>query len=56
MLADPEGKVTGPRAALAGFAAGVTESLFAVTPTEAIKTQLYMTLVFFTSSFLTFTN
>lgn len=41
LLADAEGKVTGPRAALAGFAAGVTESLLAVTPTESIKTQLY---------------
>ncbi|KAF3763998.1 hypothetical protein M406DRAFT_293686 [Cryphonectria parasitica EP155] len=40
LLADAEGKVTGPRAALAGFAAGVTESLLAVTPTESIKTQL----------------
>lgn len=40
LLADADGKVTGPRAALAGFAAGVTESLLAVTPTESIKTQL----------------
>lgn len=42
LLADADGKVTGPRAALAGFAAGVTESLLAVTPTESIKTQLYV--------------
>ncbi|KAJ4388215.1 hypothetical protein N0V93_008822 [Gnomoniopsis smithogilvyi] len=40
LLADANGNVTGPRAALAGFAAGVTESLLAVTPTESIKTQL----------------
>lgn len=42
LLADANGHVTGPRAALAGFAAGVTESLLAVTPTESIKTQLYV--------------
>ncbi|KAI3400371.1 hypothetical protein diail_3388 [Diaporthe ilicicola] len=40
LLADADGKVSGPRAAVAGFAAGVTESLLAVTPTESIKTQL----------------
>ena len=44
LLADAEGKVSGPRAALAGFAAGVTESLLAVTPTESIKTQLYVSV------------
>lgn len=40
LLADAEGKVSGPRAAIAGFMAGVTESLIAVTPTESIKTTL----------------
>lgn len=40
-LADENGKLTGPRTVLAGFGAGVTESLLAVTPTESIKTTLY---------------
>ncbi|GJN76098.1 tricarboxylate transporter [Purpureocillium lilacinum] len=40
MLADADGKLTGPRTVLAGFGAGVTESLLAVTPTESIKTTL----------------
>ncbi|KAK4113170.1 putative tricarboxylate transporter mitochondrial carrier protein [Canariomyces notabilis] len=40
LLADAEGKMTGPRTVLAGFGAGVTESLLAVTPTESIKTTL----------------
>ncbi|KAF2666545.1 mitochondrial tricarboxylate transporter-like protein [Microthyrium microscopicum] len=40
MLADAEGKVSGPGNVIAGFGAGVTESLLAVTPTESIKTQL----------------
>ncbi|KAK7991302.1 hypothetical protein PG988_000096 [Apiospora saccharicola] len=40
LLADENGKVTGPRNVIAGFGAGVTESLFAVTPTESIKTTL----------------
>lgn len=43
MLADADGKMTGPRTVLAGFGAGVTESLLAVTPTESIKTTLYST-------------
>jgi len=42
MLADSEGKLSGPRTVLAGFGAGVTESLLAVTPTESIKTTLYV--------------
>jgi solute carrier family 25 citrate transporter 1 len=41
MLADKDGKVSGPANVIAGFGAGVTESLFAVTPFESIKTQLY---------------
>jgi len=40
LLADENGKVSGPRNVLAGFGAGVTESLLAVTPTESIKTTL----------------
>lgn len=40
MLADADGKMSGPRTVLAGFGAGVTESLLAVTPTESIKTTL----------------
>jgi solute carrier family 25 citrate transporter 1 len=42
MLADKDGKVSGPANVIAGFGAGVTESLFAVTPFESIKTQLYV--------------
>jgi hypothetical protein len=44
LLADADGKMSGPRTVLAGFGAGVTESLLAVTPTESIKTTLYGTL------------
>ncbi|KAK4185673.1 mitochondrial carrier domain-containing protein [Podospora australis] len=40
MLADADGKISGPRTVIAGFGAGVTESLLAVTPTESIKTTL----------------
>jgi solute carrier family 25 citrate transporter 1 len=40
MLADAEGNVSGPANVIAGFGAGCTESLFAVTPFESIKTQL----------------
>ncbi|KFA70073.1 hypothetical protein S40285_03300 [Stachybotrys chlorohalonatus IBT 40285] len=40
ILADENGKLSGPRTVLAGFGAGVTESLLAVTPTESIKTTL----------------
>ncbi|KAL1839265.1 hypothetical protein VTJ49DRAFT_1702 [Mycothermus thermophilus] len=40
LLADEDGKMSGPRNVLAGFGAGVTESLLAVTPTESIKTTL----------------
>lgn len=40
LLADADGKVSGPRTVVAGFGAGVTESLLAVTPFESIKTQL----------------
>ncbi|KAK3953796.1 mitochondrial carrier domain-containing protein [Pseudoneurospora amorphoporcata] len=40
LLAGPDGKMSGPMTVLAGFGAGVTESLLAVTPTESIKTTL----------------
>ncbi|KAK0714162.1 putative tricarboxylate transporter mitochondrial carrier protein [Lasiosphaeria miniovina] len=40
LLSDAEGNISGPRTVLAGFGAGVTESLLAVTPTESIKTTL----------------
>lgn len=39
-LQDTEGKISGPRTVVAGFGAGITESLLAVTPFESIKTQL----------------
>jgi solute carrier family 25 citrate transporter 1 len=42
MLADAEGKVSGPATVIAGFGAGATESLLAVTPFESIKTQLWV--------------
>ena len=41
LLADETGHVSGPKTVLAGFGAGVTESLLAVTPFESIKTQMY---------------
>lgn len=40
LLADTDGKLSGPRTVIAGFGAGFTESLLAVTPFESIKTQL----------------
>lgn len=40
LLADESGKLSGPRTVIAGFGAGCTESLLAVTPFESIKTQL----------------
>ncbi|KAJ3020678.1 hypothetical protein HKX48_000407 [Thoreauomyces humboldtii] len=39
-LADDEGKLSGQRMVLAGLGAGVAEAVFAVTPTETIKTKL----------------
>jgi len=42
MLQDADGKISGPRTVIAGFGAGVTESLLAVTPFESIKTTLYV--------------
>ncbi|CAI4211693.1 unnamed protein product [Parascedosporium putredinis] len=40
LLADENGKLSGPRTVIAGLGAGVTESLLAVTPFESIKTTL----------------
>lgn len=40
MLSDDAGNISGPMTVIAGFAAGATESLLAVTPFESIKTQL----------------
>lgn len=40
LLEDADGKVSGPRTVVAGFGAGITESLLAVTPFESIKTQI----------------
>ncbi|MCJ1376372.1 hypothetical protein MMC20_007614 [Loxospora ochrophaea] len=40
MLADADGKVSGPRNLAAGFGAGIMESVLAVTPSESIKTKL----------------
>ena len=40
MLQDEAGKISGPRTVIAGFGAGITESLLAVTPFESIKTSL----------------
>ncbi|CCG80892.1 putative Mitochondrial tricarboxylate transporter [Taphrina deformans PYCC 5710] len=39
-LAAPDGTLSGTRTVLAGFGAGVFESIFAVTPFEAVKTAL----------------
>jgi hypothetical protein len=43
-LQDENGKISGPRTVVAGFGAGFTESLLAVTPFESIKTQLSVIL------------
>ncbi|KAI0461786.1 CtIP- endonuclease [Komagataella kurtzmanii] len=40
MLADKDGKLSGPRGVLAGLGAGLLESVVAVTPAEAIKTAM----------------
>ncbi|EGV60589.1 CtIP- endonuclease [Yamadazyma tenuis] len=40
LLADKDGKLSGPRGVLAGLGAGLLESVVAVTPFEAIKTAL----------------
>ncbi|KAL7410051.1 mitochondrial tricarboxylate transporter [Mrakia frigida] len=40
LLQDDNGKLTAPRSLLAGLGAGMTEAVFAVTPSETIKTKL----------------
>ncbi|GAA6025256.1 hypothetical protein JCM8202_001933 [Rhodotorula sphaerocarpa] len=40
ILVDKDGKLSGPRSLLAGLGAGMMEALFAVTPSETIKTKL----------------
>ncbi|EDP44508.1 hypothetical protein MGL_0990 [Malassezia globosa CBS 7966] len=40
MLKDEHGKLTAPRSLLAGLGAGMMEAIFAVTPSETIKTKL----------------
>lgn len=40
LLQDADGRVSGPGTVIAGFGAGATESVLAVTPFESIKTQL----------------
>ncbi len=42
LLQDEMGKISGPRTVIAGFGAGITESLLAVTPFESIKTTLWV--------------
>jgi len=41
LLANSDGTISGVNTVVAGFGAGVTESLLAVTPFESIKTQLF---------------
>ena len=45
LLQDVHGNISGPRTVIAGFGAGVTESLLAVTPFESIKTTLFVFLL-----------
>ncbi|CAF9920159.1 MAG: hypothetical protein HETSPECPRED_004179 [Heterodermia speciosa] len=40
LLQDESGSISGPRTVIAGFGAGITESLLAVTPFESIKTSM----------------
>ncbi|KAL8940468.1 MAG: hypothetical protein Q9216_002797 [Gyalolechia sp. 2 TL-2023] len=42
LLQDEMGKISGPRTVIAGFGAGITESLLAVTPFESIKTTMWV--------------
>lgn len=39
-LANPDGSISGTKTILAGFGAGICESIFAVTPFESVKTAL----------------
>ena len=43
LLQDEPGNISGPRTVIAGFGAGITDSLLAVTPFESIKTTLCVT-------------
>lgn len=40
LLADEDGKLSGPRGVVAGLGAGLMESIFAVTPAESLKTAM----------------
>ncbi|KAK0559496.1 hypothetical protein OC844_004375 [Tilletia horrida] len=40
LLRDKDGRLSGPRSLLAGLGAGMMEAIFAVTPSETIKTKL----------------
>lgn len=53
LLQDDQGKISGPRTVIAGFGAGITESLLAVTPFESIKTTLFVFEIFFMFSIFT---
>lgn len=53
LLQDDQGKISGPRTVIAGFGAGITESLLAVTPFESIKTTLFVFGLFFMFSIFT---
>lgn len=52
LLQDEAGKISGPRTVIAGFGAGITESLLAVTPFESIKTTLFVFISFLLRSLL----
>lgn len=41
IFSDGNDGISGPGTVIAGFGAGITESLLAVTPFESIKTSLY---------------
>ena len=51
LLQDSNGNISGPRTVIAGFGAGVTESLLAVTPFESIKTTLFAFLIPFNGKY-----
>lgn len=51
LLQDETGTISGPRTVMAGFGAGITESLLAVTPFESIKTTLWVPHTFSCSHF-----
>lgn len=43
LLKDENGKLSGPRSLLSGLGAGMTEAIFAVTPSETIKCVPFLT-------------